>query len=479
MTPLWTSDEIALAVNGTAQGVFDAAGVAFDSREIGPGDLFVALKGEATDGHRFVDQAFAAGAAGAIVTAPVDGPHVLVGDTQLALNHLGWAARERCAGKVIGVTGSAGKTGTKEALWAALERSAPGRAHRSVKSYNNHTGVPLSLARMPRSTRFGIFEMGMNHAGELAALTRIVRPHVAIVTTIAPAHREFFASDAAIADAKGEIFQGLEPGGTAIVPYDSPHRARLIAAARPHAERIVTFGLGEGADVRASYVIRGPRGGSMVTAQLGEAQLSFTISQPGAHWVANALAVLAAVEAVGGDLALAGLALGELGGIRGRGERHRIEVAGGEALLIDESYNANPASMAATLKVLGEERVNGRRIAVLGAMRELGADSDDFHAALADPLEDAHVDYAILVGEEMAPLAKALGGQVKMAHVPDAEAAIKLALEAIGPGDALLVKGSNSIGLAALVEALAGGPSAKFIQSGAAGGAEGLGTEKN
>jgi UDP-N-acetylmuramoyl-tripeptide--D-alanyl-D-alanine ligase len=382
---------------------------------------------------------------------------VVVADTLRALNDLGAAARARNGGRIVGVTGSAGKTGTKEALYAALERCAPGRAHRSVKSYNNHTGVPLSLARMPRDARFGVFEMGMNHKGELAALTRLVRPQVAIVTTIAPAHREFFASDAEIADAKAEIFEGLEPGGIAIVPYDSPHRDRLAAAARPYAERIVTFGLGEGADVRATYAVRGPRGGSMVTAQLPGAQLSYTISQPGAHWVANSLAVLAAVQAAGGDLALAGLALAELGGLKGRGERRRIAVDGGEALLIDESYNANPASMAATLKVLAEEKVAGRRVAVLGAMRELGEGSPAFHAALAAPLAEAQVDYAILVGPEMAALAKALGGQVKMAHVPDAATAIPLAREAIGPGDAMLVKGSNSIGLAALVEALAGG----------------------
>jgi UDP-N-acetylmuramoyl-tripeptide--D-alanyl-D-alanine ligase len=457
MSPLWSAAEIAEATGGTVHGDFDVAGAAFDSREAGPGDLFVAMKGEATDGHKFIAQAFAQGAAGALVSQAIDGPHVRVPDTVLALNNLAWASRERNAGKIVGVTGSAGKTGTKEALFAALDRSAPGRAHRSVKSYNNHVGVPLSLVRMPRGARYGVFEMGMNHAGELAALTRIVRPHVAIVTTIAPAHREYFASDAEIADAKAEIFQGLEPGGTAIIPYDSPHRDRLAAAARPHAANILTFGLGEGADVRAAYVVRGPRGGSMVTAQLPHAQLSFTLNQPGEHWVANALAVLAAVEAVGGDLASAGLALAELGGLKGRGERHFVPVDGGEALLIDESYNANPASMAATLKVLGEEKVAGRRIAILGSMRELGPDSDDFHAALADPLEDAHVDYAILVGSEMEALAKALGGQVKMAHVPDAAAALPLARAAIGPGDALLVKGSNAIGLAALVEALAGG----------------------
>jgi len=457
MSPLWTAREIAAATGGIVHGEFEAGGVAFDSREISEGDLFIAMKGEATDGYLFLDKAFAAGAAGAIVSQPIDHPHVLVGDTTQALNDLGRASRARSGARIVGVTGSAGKTGTKEALFAALERAAPGFAHRSVKSYNNHTGVPLSLARMPRDARFGVFEMGMNHKGELAALTRLVRPHVAIVTTIAPAHREFFASDAEIADAKGEIFEGLEPHGTAIVPFDSPHRDRLIAAATPYAANIVTFGMGEGADVHASYVIRGPRGGSMVTARLPDAQLSFTISQPGEHWVTNSLAVLAAVQAVGGDLALAGLALAELGGIKGRGARHRIPVEGGEALLIDESYNANPASMAATLKVLGEEKIAGRRVAVLGAMRELGADSGAFHAALAGPLEEAHIDYAILVGAEMEALAKALGGHVELAHVPDAAAALPLARQAIGPGDALLIKGSNSIGLAALVEALAGG----------------------
>ncbi|HST36568.1 MAG TPA: UDP-N-acetylmuramoyl-tripeptide--D-alanyl-D-alanine ligase, partial [Allosphingosinicella sp.] len=329
MSPLWTAREIADVVEGVAERDFEATGVTFDSREVGPGDLFIALKGEATDGHRFVEQAFGCGANGALVTLDVGKPCVVVADTFRGLNALGAAARARNAGVIIGVTGSAGKTGTKEALFAALERSAPGRVHRSVKSYNNHTGVPLSLARMPRETKYGVFEMGMNHKGELAALTRLVRPHIAIVTTVAPAHRQFFASDAEIADAKGEIFEGLEPGGTAIIPYDNPHRDRLIAAARPHAARIVTFGLEEGADVRATYVVRGPKGGSLVTAQLPDAQLSYTISQPGEHWVANSLAVLAAVEAAGGDLALAGLALGELGGLKGRGARHRMNFTPG------------------------------------------------------------------------------------------------------------------------------------------------------
>jgi len=454
---LWTAPEIAEVTKGHAERDFAVTGVTFDSREVQPGDLFIALKGEAMDGHRFVGQAFERGASGVLVSEPVTGPSVLCADTFAGLTALGAASRRRTHAKVIGVTGSAGKTGTKEALFAALDRCAPGRAHRSVKSYNNHTGVPLSLARMRRDAVFGVFEMGMNHPGELSALTRIVRPHVAIVTTIAPAHKEFFATEEAIADAKAEIFEGLEPGGTAIVPFDSPHGPRLAAAARAAGARVISFGLGEGADVRATYVTAAPRGGSMITATLPGAGLSYTISQPGAHWAANSLAVLAAVQAVGGDLALAGLALADMAGLKGRGARTTIAVPGGEALLIDESYNANPASMAATLKVLGDEAVQGRRIVVLGAMRELGAESAAFHAALAGPIKDAKVDVAILVGDEMQSLAKALGGAIEMTHVPDAASAIPIATAAIGAGDAVLVKGSNSIGLAALVEALGGG----------------------
>jgi UDP-N-acetylmuramoyl-tripeptide--D-alanyl-D-alanine ligase len=459
MSGLWTSDEIAAATGGKAHGSFEASGVTFDSREVESGDLFLALKGESSDGHLFVERAFAAGAAGAVVSEEADGPHVQVADTIRALNDLGGASRARSRARICGVTGSVGKTGTKEALFAALDRAAPGRAHRSVKSYNNHTGVPLSLARMPKDARFGIFEMGMNHEGELAALTRLVRPHVAIVTAIAPAHREYFDSEEAIADAKAEIFEGLEEGGTAIIPFDSPHRDRLAAAARRHAATVLTFGRGVGADIRARDAVPAAGGGSLVTAILPDAELTFTVSQPGDHWVSNALALLGAVQAMGGDLAAAGLALADMAGLKGRGERHSIPADGGEALLIDESYNANPASMAATLKSFAVQEVAGRRIVVLGAMRELGPDSEGFHAALAEPVTAAGTDYALLVGEEMKALAKALGPKVKMEHVPDAASALGRLKGAIGPGDAILVKGSNSIGLAALVEALAGGKS--------------------
>lgn len=453
--PLWTAFDVAAATDGEVFGGFSANGVAFDSREVGPGDLFVAMKGDATDGHRFVGNAFASGASGALVSQRVEGPHVLVADTAAALDALGRAARARADARIIGVTGSVGKTGTKEALYAALDRAAPGRAHRSLKSYNNHVGVPLSLARMSASTRYGIFEMGMSAAGELAQLTRLVRPHVAIVTAIAPAHSAFFASEEAIADAKGEIFRGLEPGGTAIIPFDSPHRDRLIAAAQPHAGRIWTFGRGERADIRAREVVRGPRG-TAVTALLPDAELTFTLAPPGDHWVSNAMAVLAAVHAVNGDLAAAGLALADMAGLVGRGRRVAAPVHGGEALVIDESYNANPASMAATIALLGQERAE-RRIVVLGDMRELGEKSPLYHAGLAQPLMRAGVDFALLVGAEMAALANELEGRMDFAHVADAAAAIDRLDDVIEPGDAVLVKGSNAIGLARLVEHLGSG----------------------
>ena len=443
MTALWTSDEIAAATGGTASAPFKVTGVTFDSREVEPGTLFVAMPGTVHDGHQFVAQAFAQGAAGALVSRPADGPHVMVEDVPAALEALGRAARDRVNAVVIGVTGSVGKTSTKEALFAALDRCAPGRVHRSVKSYNNHTGVPLSLARMPRDSQYAVLEMGMNHAGEIAALTRLVRPHVALVTAIAPAHIENLGSMEAIADAKAEIYEGLEPEGTAIMPNDTPHRDRLLRAARRHAESIVTFGSGD-ADVHAKHAVTADGGGSLITAALLGSDLTFTISQRGDHWVSNALAVLAAVEAVGGDLAVAGLALADMGGLKGRGERHHIPLDGGEALLIDESYNANPASMAATLKSLGAENVAGRRIAVLGPMRELGEQGPALHAALAQPVRAASVDEVILVGEDMRPLADALDSSFHVTLVDSVEAATDALVATLRQGDAVLVKASNS-----------------------------------
>lgn len=476
---LWHAADIARATGGTVGGGdFAVSGATIDSREVMEGDLFLALKGETADGHRFVDGAFARGAAGALVERPIAQPHVLVADTTLALDALARAARARLdpAARVIGVTGSAGKTGVKEALYAALDRSSRGRAHRSVKSYNNHVGVPLSLVRCPARSRFGVFEMGMNHAGELAALTRLVRPHVAIVTTIAPAHIGHFADEAAIAAAKAEIFEGLEPGGVAIVPADNPHGPFLAQAAARHAAQVLTFGSAPEADVRVIDALPLAHGGTLVTAEFSvrtgaPRKLCYTVAQAGAHWVVNSLAVMAAVAAVGGDLGAAGLALAEMPGLPGRGARTMIKAEGGDgsgrALLIDESYNANPASMAATIRELGATPAR-RRVAILGAMKELGAGEAGYHAGLAEPLLAAQVDRLVLVGAEMVPLADALGKKggnalaraIDIVHVATASQAAEV-LAAAGPqgGDAVLVKGSNSVGLGALVKALTIPPS--------------------
>ncbi|WP_309602474.1 UDP-N-acetylmuramoyl-tripeptide--D-alanyl-D-alanine ligase [Sphingomonas sp.] len=456
MSALWTSAEIEAATGGVTSAAFEVTGVTFDSREVGPGDLFVAMPGTVSDGHQFVAQAFASGAVAALVSQIVDDPHVLVSDVAAALEAMAIEARRRTSATVIGVTGSVGKTSTKEALAAALERSRKGPVHRSVKSYNNHTGVPLSLARMPRETRFAVLEMGMNHAGEIAALTRLVRPHVALVTAIASAHIEQLGSIEAIADAKGEIFEGLEEEGIAIIPEDSPHRARLVKAALRHADRTITFGMTSDADVSTMAAARSDDGGSLVTARLVDSELTFTLSQRGDHWISNAMAVLAVVEAVGGDLGAAGLALADLGGLKGRGERHRIKLDGGTALLIDESYNANPASMAATLASLGSEQLAGRRIAVLGPMRELGPDAEAMHAALAEPIRSARVERLVLVGDDMRGLAAALHGEIEAVVADDVEQAARLVQAILGPGDVVLVKASNSVGLAALVDRVAG-----------------------
>ena len=466
---LWDADAVAYATGGYAAADFAASGVEIDSRDVAEGDLFFALLGESMDGHRFVDGALARGAAAAVTDREIAGTHVRVADTTAALVALGQAARDRCDATIIGVTGSVGKTGVKEAIFAALDRSSRGAAHRSVKSYNNHVGVPLSLARMPARSKFGIFEMGMNHAGEIAALTRQVRPHVAVITTIAPAHIEMLGSEVAIADAKGEIFEGLEPDGVAIIPADSPHYARLKDKAERHAGAVVSFGRAPHADVRLLDAVAAPGGGSLVTAELrdpigGDRRLCFTVAEPGEHWVTNALAVIAAVRAAGGDLGAAGVALAEMSGLAGRGARTEIAVAGGTALLIDESYNANPASMRATLAQLGKTPAR-RRIAVLGAMKELGVHGPAFHAALTQPLSEAGIDYAILVGDEMSELAAelgkagagALGKVLPFAHCQGpSEAGEALARFGLEHGDAILVKGSNSVGLGGLVAALAG-----------------------
>ena len=457
MTPLWTAEEIAAATGGTASAAFEVTGVTFDSREVSPGDLFVAMPGTVHDGHEFLGQAFAAGAAGAIVARPIEQPHVLVADVAAALIALGRAARERTEARVIGVTGSVGKTSTKEALFAALERGAPGRVHRSVKSYNNHTGVPLSLARMPRDSLYAVLEMGMNNPGEIADLTRQVRPHLALVTAIAPAHIETLGSEEAIADAKAEIFQGLEPEGIAIIPDTTPLPRRLLKAARRHAGRTIRFG-GDDSDIHAIHAVPAGHGGSLITAALIERELTFTISQRGDHWVTNALAVLAAVEAVGGDCR----GRWPRAGRHGRARRAAASATGsrsqgGELLLIDESYNANPASMAATL----QEPRRGARSRP-GGSRCSGQCASSASRATCSTLGLRHrggrregrpADPDRRGDASRSPRRSA--AKVAVERAADVEEAIDAAARRLAaPGDAVLVKASNSVGLARLVERL-------------------------
>ena len=417
MSALWTSDEIAAATGGTASASFEVTGVTFDSREVGPGDLFVAMPGTVHDGHKFVDVSLRRGRRRRDRVAAGRRPaRAGRGHVRRAPGARPRFARAQSHATIFGVTGSVGKTSTKEALYAALDRNRPGKVHRSVKSYNNHTGVPLSLARMPRDAEYAVLEMGMNNAGEIARLTRQVRPNVALITAIAPAHIENLGSEEAIADAKAEIFEGLEPDGIAIIPNDTPHRDRLVKAARRHADRIVTFGGGD-ADVHAVHAVA--------------AEVRRKPDQRRAAGARADLHHLAARRALGVERA--GGAGGGRSGRRGRrawrvsrsptsaGSRAAASatsfaIDGGEVLLIDESYNANPASMAATLKSLGEERDVERRIAVLGPMRELGEHSDALHAGLAPAVLDAQVDRLILIGDEMRPLAEQVRGEV--AHRP-------------------------------------------------------------
>lgn len=454
MKALWQSEAIAQAVKGKASADFSVQNVAFDSREIQKGDLFFALKGTESDGHRYVEAAFQRGAAGAVVMSPVPYPHILVDDSYQALKDLAAASRKRHHGKIIGITGSVGKTSTKESLRLALEGSAPGKVHYSLKSYNNHVGVPLSLARMPEESAFGIFEMGMNHAGELSELTKMVQPDIALITAIAPAHAAFFADETAIAEAKSEIFQGLTSGGIAIIPYDSLYRDLLIEKAKEKKAEIRSFGLGEGASIRAQNIVREADGRALITASIRDRQLVFSMAMTAEHWISNAMAVLAVVDAVEGDLTLASLVLGEITGFQGRGRRFDISVDDGKATVIDESYNANPASMAATIKALENEPKEKRRIVLLGDMLELGQNSAAYHRALADPLLHANVAHVLLIGQEMAELAESLVGKIPCDRIDNAKQAEEALSKLLKADDILLIKGSNSLGLSAVVSSL-------------------------
>lgn len=446
---LWSSAEIETATLGRASRPFAAGGVSIDTRTLKPGDLYIAIKGEKRDGHDFLAEAHAAKAGGALVSglpegAPPDLPVVLVANTQRAMEDIARAARARSDGRIVAVTGSAGKTTTKEMLRLAF--GALGSVHASGASFNNHWGVPFSLSGLPRDTRYGVFEIGMNHFGEIRALVGLVRPHVALVTTIAPAHLEFFGSCEAIADAKSEIFEGIVPGGVAIIPADNEQSERLMARARQCAvAHILTFG-SKGDARLTGYETSGE--GVRIRADVRGQPVDFRLGAAGMHLAANALGALLAVNAAGGDVLNAAVALKDFAALKGRGAR--FTAAGVE--VIDESYNANPASMAAALALLGEAR--GRRIAVLGDMLEMGEGGPAHHAGLAAPIDAAHVDLVFLCGPLMRSLWEALPAKRRAVYAPTSAELAAGVVSALRPGDTVLVKGSNGSRMSVIVEAL-------------------------
>ncbi len=461
-SPLWQLDHLCAAMGAPIpqSARKDITGVSIDSRTLSPGEVFFAIKGDRFDGHDFVDKALGAGAACAVVArARVSGytDHsqlVVVDDVLAALEALAQAARARCEGRVIAITGSAGKTTTKHLITTALAPS--GRTHAARASFNNHWGVPLSLARMPEDADYGIFEIGMNHAGEITPLVQLVRPHVAIVTTVDAAHLAHFNSVEDIARAKAEIFLGLEPEGIAILNMDNPHYLLLESLAKKAGvKHMTTFG---GCPLAQNRLIafNTATDETCVKATIDGETVHYKLGLTGRHQIDNSLASLAAVKAVGGDLARAMLALATVRPPHGRGRQQTLHLGNGQALLIDESYNANPASMRAALRALGDMTPggSGRRIAVLGDMLELGAQADALHTDLAQVLEDAHIDRVFLVGPHMRALWQDLEGITRGHWTAEASEIAEPVFNELQDGDIVMIKGSLGTGMKVIVEAL-------------------------
>jgi UDP-N-acetylmuramoyl-tripeptide--D-alanyl-D-alanine ligase len=460
--PLWTVHAMAAAMHARPTGSLPAAvdGVSIDSRTVGAGEAFFAIKGESRDGHDFVLAALKAGAALAVIAADrssrfrQDLPLLVVDDVLGAMRALARQARSRTSAGIVAVTGSVGKTGTKEALRLAL--ASQGATHASVASYNNHWGVPLSLCRCPAMTRFGIFEIGMNHAGEIEPLTRLVRPHVAIVTAIAPVHLEFFASLDAIADAKSEIFLGVEPGGAAVVNRDSPQYVRLEQnALRAGVARIVSFGEHASADARLiDWHAQGE--GSHVRARIFGREIKYALGAAGHHLAINSLAVLAAVSLLHGELEPAAHRLADVRSMRGRGGRLMLDVPGGTITVIDESYNANPASMRAALALLAQTNRSPRcrRIAVLGDMLELGEHAAALHRDVAKDIVAGGVDLVFCCGPLMKNLWEALPSGCRGGYAKSAAELEPDVLAAARAGDIVMIKGSLGSRMGPIVKAL-------------------------
>jgi UDP-N-acetylmuramoyl-tripeptide--D-alanyl-D-alanine ligase len=463
MSLLWTSQELLDAMGGRALGELPAGitGISIDSRTVKKGEGFFAIRGENFDGHDFISPAQLAGAALFVVAegklpalGKLTAPFIVVDDVLVALGRLAIASRARSKAKIIAVTGSAGKTTTKEALRHCLAPS--GKVHASAASFNNHWGVPLTMARMPQDTDFGVFEVGMNHPGEIRELIKFVRPDIAVITVIAAAHLGFFKNLDEIADAKAEIFEGIVPGGCAVLNRDDP-RYRILERAAKAAGVDRIYGFGENARSHFKLVkCKLQAEDSFITARIDRQELAAKINVPGRHIVQNALAVLGVAHLAGADLAKAALALGTMSAEKGRGARHVLPVRGGSFVLIDESYNANPASMRAAIALLATQDVTdgGRRIAVLGDMLELGRHSQKLHRELLEPLQVAGIDRVFLAGPEMKALYDRLPVEISGEYRQSVQELAGEIASQVKPGDVVMVKSSNGIGFSKLVEQL-------------------------
>ncbi len=459
MTPLWTAQDAEAATGGQATAHWLATGVSIDSRTISAGDLFVALRGPSHDGHDHVAAALQAGAAAAMVERrpadlPSDAPLLIVPDCQAGLEALGRAGRARLKGKVIGLTGSVGKTGTKEMLLHMLRQQ--GKAAATAGNLNNHLGAPLTLARMPQDTDYAVVELGMNHPGEIRPISRMTRPNVALITRIAPAHTAFFSSLAAVAAAKAEIFEGLEPEGIAVVNADDEFCGQLsLTAKQAGAATILTFGRSPGADARLVAVDLQPDH-SMVSATILGRDLTYRLGAPGQHWVLNSLGALAAIAAIGADTDGAAAALTGIRPPKGRGATESLLLPQGKVTLIDESYNASPAAMLAAFDVLTRHTPSrtGRRVAILGDMLELGDQAADAHAGLGKALANLPVAAVLTAGLETPSLIAHLRSDQRSGHWPTAKALAAEVVTKLRDGDVVLIKGSLGIGMAHVISAL-------------------------
>ncbi|MFQ5983890.1 MAG: UDP-N-acetylmuramoylalanyl-D-glutamyl-2,6-diaminopimelate--D-alanyl-D-alanine ligase [Alphaproteobacteria bacterium] len=457
--PLWTGEEVAAATGGKGLRNWHALGVSIDSRTLEPGEFFVALKGPRFDGHDYVGEALRRGAPAALVArrptgVAADAPLLLVDDALDALTALGRAGRARTRARVVAVTGSVGKTGTKEALKCAL---APhGLTVASLRSLNNHWGVPLSLARLPANARFAVLELGMNRAGEIGKLSGLVRPHLALITAVEAVHLVFFDTVAAIADAKAEVFEAMDPDGAAVLNRDNAFYPRLVSAARRRGlTRILGFGVHPSAASRLLDASLGAEG-SRVVAEIEGQRVAYTLRLRGRHWVMNSLGVLAVVKALGVEVSEAAAALERLEALPGRGQTHRVPFADGAFELIDDSYNGNPAAMRAALEVLAATPVGpgGRRIAVLGDMLEMGREAPQLHADLGDHIAEAGVELTFTAGVQMKHLRVVLDETRRGAHAETAESLVPHVVGAVRSGDVVLVKGSRAMAMELVVEAL-------------------------